>query len=323
MPRLTTLESLLFPVEEHPVFVSVKDPLSERRLPVRDKKAIINATTQHVLGIVSSGYKIVTNAEALELGRRCCSELFPKISGAEWTVSRVDAPSGAGFCHLDLTHKTCRLEAAGRSPLPDVFAPFVRVTNSYNTQRALRFDVGYFRYICTNGVVLPEAAVRFEFVHTKRALRQEISFDVKRDHMARLDAAFTDFIEAVRGCAVPYTLFQPLFAAILGLCTPKSLKSGSHEAEDWSELESYMTDLANRYTKELGGNAYALFNAVTDFASHPPTNRHVHRDSHSLERRAGEWLSDFSKKCTKPDFDLSKYFDGVRGTKPEIASNEN
>jgi len=311
MPRLTTLESLLFPVAEHPVFVSMKEALSERRLPVPDKKAIINATTQHVLGIVSSGYKLVTNAEALELGRRCCAELFPKIPGAEWAVGRVDAPSGGGFCHLDLTHKTCRLEPAGRSPLPDVFAPFVRVTNSYNTQRALRFDVGYFRMICTNGVVIPEAAVRFEFVHTKRALRHEISFNVERDHMAKLDAAFTAFIEAVRACSVPSELFQPLLAAILGVRAPKSLKTDSREADDWSEIESHLTELSDHYTKELGGNAYALFNAATDFASHPPANRHVHRDSHSLERRAGEWLSDFSQKCRKPDFDLAKYFDGL------------
>jgi hypothetical protein len=56
---------------------------------------------------------------------------------------------------------------------------------------------------------------------------------------------------------------------------------------------------------------------VTDFASHPPANRHVHRDGHSLQRRAGDWLSDFRKKCRKPDFDLAKYFDGLQAPKPE------
>jgi hypothetical protein len=307
MSRITTLEALLFPVAEHPVFVSIKDHLSERRLPVRDKKALINATTQHVLGIVSTGYKVVTNAEALELGRRCCAELFPKISGSEWTVARVDAPSGGGFCHLDLTHKTCRLAPAGGSPLPDVFAPFVRVTNSYNTQRALRFDVGYFRYICTNGVVLPKAAVKFEFVHTKRALRDAIRFDVKRDHMEKLDAEFAGFIEAIRACIVPAALFQPLLTAVLGLRKPSSFKDGNRDADEWASLESHLTSLTDRYIKELGENAYALFNTVTDFASHPPANRHVHRDRHSLERRAGEWLSDFSAKCRADGFDVEKY----------------
>ena len=116
---------------------------------------------------------------------------------------------------------------------------------------------------------------------------------------------------------MPAELFQPLLAAILGLRAPKLLKPDSREADDWSELEAHLADLADRYTKELGGNAYALFNAVTDFASHPPANRHVHRDSHSLERRAGEWLSDFSKKCRKSDFDLAKYFNELQSAKPE------
>jgi hypothetical protein len=49
----------------------------------------------------------------------------------------------------------------------------------------------------------------------------------------------------------------------------------------------------------------------------------VHRDSHSLERRAGEWLSDFSKKCRTSDFDLAKYFDGLQSAKPEITPGAN
>ena len=59
MPRLTTLDEVLFPVEEHPVFVSFtekgSEKGSERRLAVPGKKAIINRTTHRVIGIVSRG----------------------------------------------------------------------------------------------------------------------------------------------------------------------------------------------------------------------------------------------------------------------------
>ena len=67
MPRLTKLNDVLFPVEEHPVFVSLADKGGERRLAVPEKKAIVNRTTHHVLGIVSRGYRLVSNAEALDL----------------------------------------------------------------------------------------------------------------------------------------------------------------------------------------------------------------------------------------------------------------
>ena len=55
MPRLTQIDDVLFPVEEHPVFVSVHTKSGERRLSVPDKKAIVNTKNNRVLGIVSRG----------------------------------------------------------------------------------------------------------------------------------------------------------------------------------------------------------------------------------------------------------------------------
>lgn len=58
-----------------------------------------------------------------------------------------------------------------------------------------------------------------------------------------------------------------------------------------------MGGLSDRYIAEFGENAYAVFNAATDFASHPPANRFVCRERHSLQRLAGRWLSEFSEEC--------------------------
>ena len=55
MPRLTQIDDVLFPVEEYPVFVSVRTESGERRLSVPDKKAIVNTKTNRVLGVVSRG----------------------------------------------------------------------------------------------------------------------------------------------------------------------------------------------------------------------------------------------------------------------------
>ena len=96
MPRLTQLEDVLFPVEEHPVFAIVKDGSSERRLPVRDKKAIVNAKSGAVLGIVSRGYRLVSNREALEMALQCCRAVFPETNASEWEVKAADAPGTGG-----------------------------------------------------------------------------------------------------------------------------------------------------------------------------------------------------------------------------------
>ena len=72
MPRLTQLDDILFPVEVHPVFVSVHTKSSERRLAVPDKMAIVNAQTDRVLGVVSRSYRLVTNHQALDWAYQCC-----------------------------------------------------------------------------------------------------------------------------------------------------------------------------------------------------------------------------------------------------------
>ena len=68
--RLNQLDDVLFPVEEHPVFVMVRDQSGERRLPAPHRKAIVNVASQRVLGIVSRDYRLVTNHQALDVGVR-------------------------------------------------------------------------------------------------------------------------------------------------------------------------------------------------------------------------------------------------------------
>jgi hypothetical protein len=76
-------------------------------------------------------------------------------------------------------------------------------------------------------------------------------------------------------------------------------------------------------------NAYALFNAVTEFASHPPTNRHIHRDRHSLQRLVGVWMNSFSRECRQPGFALREYLkklaneDGPSAVRPGASEVRN
>ena len=91
--RLSLLSDVLFPVEEHPVFVVLRD--ESRRSPAsthRNKKAIVNTANHRVLGIVSRDYQLVTNHEALEWAYECCQNVFPNTNPAEWDVSATDGP---------------------------------------------------------------------------------------------------------------------------------------------------------------------------------------------------------------------------------------
>ncbi len=321
MPRLTKLDDVLFPVEEHPVFVSVLANGSERRLPVPDKKAIVNRTNQRVLGIVSRGYRLVSNREALDMAHQCCRTVFPETKPGEWEASATDAPSTAGYCHIDLAHNSAALDFSVVPPAerPDVFGPFIRVTNSYNGLRALAFDIGFYRKICKNGMIIPDTIIRFKFSHLRRDIGETIQFEIAKDKLAKFKTAFTDSLAGLRACAVSRPQFDPLIRGVLSLRPPQPLKPDTREADDWKTLGGHLDEMTDRYAGELGENAYAAFNAITEFASHPPENRCVHRDRHSLQRLAGSWLTSFSTECRKPGFRLDGYLVELAKPKPAPA----
>ena len=317
MPRLTNLDDVLFPVEEHPVFVSMIESSGERRLAVPDKKAIVNRTTRRVLGIVSRGYRLVSNREALDMAHECCRTVFPETKSGEWDVKTTDAPSTAGYCHLDFVHNSTALDfnflpAADR---PEVFGPFIRVTNSYNGLRALAFDIGFYRKVCKNGLIVPDTIIRFKFTHLRRDIGETIKFDISHERLAKFKTSFTEFLGGLHKCEVPRASFDPFIRGVLLLRQPEPLKPDSHEAEDWRTLTAHLGEMGDRYAGELGENAYAVFNAVTEFASHPPANRCVHRDRHSLQRLAGTWLNTFSQECRKQEFSIAKYLEELTNPK--------
>jgi hypothetical protein len=278
-------------------------------LRVPAKKAIVNLTSEKVLGIVSHGYRLVTNREALDWAHECCRTVFPETRPSEWEVKGIDAPSTGGHCQIDLVHNSTTLDfsVVPAHERPDTFGPFVRVTNSYNALRALAFDVGFFRKVCKNGLILPESIIRFKFSHQHREIGETILFEVARDRLEKLRKDFGDYLSALRTCEVSRVDFEPFVCNVLFLKQPEPWKSNTREAEEWIALMTHLNKMSDRYVNDLGENAYAVFNVVTEFASRPPSNRCIHRDRHSLQRLAGTWVSTFSKACRQLDFSLATY----------------
>ena len=318
MARLDKLDDVLFPVDEHPVFVSIAAPKGDRQLPVPDKKAIVDRNSLRVLGIVGRSYRLVSNHEALALARECCRTVFPETNASEWEAHATDAPATASYCHIDLWHKSSRLDFNFIPPeqRPDVFGPFIRVTNSYNGLRALAFDIGFHRKICSNGLIIPDTIIRFRFTHNRRGIRDGIRFDVARKLLAEYTDSFTKLLGGLRSCTVKRGDFEPLLRGVMHVRTPERMKPDSPLAEEWETLNAFLGKMCDRYKTELGENAYAVFNAMTEFASAPPANRCVHRDRHSLQRLAGSWLTSFTTACSDPGFRLDAYLTELAQNKP-------
>jgi hypothetical protein len=313
MPRLNKLEDLIFPVEESPVFARINTKDGEKTITVPDKKAIVNMNTGRVLGVVSRSYRLVSNREALDMASECCRSVFPETKPGEWVVKATDAPSTGGHCFIDLEHNSTKLDFTfvPAQDRPDVFGPFIRVTNSYNGLRALSFDIGFYRKVCKNGLILPELVIRFKFTHLLREIRQTIRFEIAHERLAKLKVSFEEYLGVLRDYPVRRDQFEPLVFTVLAINKPKHAKQGNPEARDWDTLCRHVNAICDRYADDLGETAYAVFNAITEFASNAPENRCIYRDRNSLQRRAGTWMNDFSRVCREPGFELDKYMEKI------------
>lgn len=325
MPRLTNINDVLFPVDEHPVFASITERGAERKLAVPNKKALVNRNKNRVLGIVSRGYRMVSNQEALDFAYKCCRAVFPETLPGEWGVNAVDAPSTAGYCNIDLVHNSTALDFSfvPANQRPEIFGPFIRVTNSFNGLRALGFDIGFYRKICKNGLIVPDTIIRFKFTHERRVIGESIDFEIAQERLAKFKTAFTDSLTGLRNCVLPYLQFEPLICDVLLLRPLEPIKPDSREEADWQTLRAHLAEMCARYAGELGENAYAAFNAITEFASHPPANRYLRRDRHSLQRLAGSWLTSFNDACQKPGFTMSSHLEQMGKNRAEAAARRN
>jgi hypothetical protein len=313
MQRLTNLDEVLFPVAEHPVFVHMRTEEGERRLPVPEKKAIVNRTSGRVLGIVSRGYRLVSNREALDMAKDCCRAVFPETQPGEWGVRSTDAPASGGHCFLDLVHNSTALDFqfVPAKDRPDAYGPFIRVSNSYNGLRALGFDIGYYRKVCKNGLILPQSVIRFKFTHLNRDIGETIEFKIAHDKLAKMKESIGGYFNLLKNSDVPRKQFEPLLHAVLLIRKPRTARPDTPESADWPKLEKHIAEICGRYATELGENAYAVFNSVTEFASHPPENRCVYRERHSFQRRAGAWVTQYTSECSQPGFSLQQHIEKI------------
>ena len=147
--------------------------------------------------MVSRDYRVVTNMEAVKLAMEVCQHAFPGLKGTEWEPKRVAAPSTLSYVFIDLMHRTHVLnymEIGGQGK--DPFTPFLRVTNSLNGARALRFDVGFMRKHCSNGVVFEEEVATITAAHNEEALEQ-LKVQIKTRSLDQLWKEFSGFLDEV------------------------------------------------------------------------------------------------------------------------------
>jgi len=302
-PRRTDLREVLFPVELRALhFLDEKD----RPVVLDTHRAVINSDTGQHLGVVGAGYRLVTNEEALKFGHQCASELFG-AAHSNLEIFNIHVPERPNFCRIDLIHKGYEVNVFQQ----EVYLPFLRLTNSYNASRALRFDIGYCRKLCLNGVIFESEVIEFRFPHSRVRIPETLDFKLGKERMETVRKEFGARAERLLSHELDASTAVPLFFKALELPLPKSPDDLIARGEELFEpLKLDAEARVQKYAEEMGANAYALFNAVTDFASRPPSLRDFRRSQHSMQTLAGRWLREFDALLqANPKPDLAKYLD--------------
>ncbi len=293
----TSVHDLLFDVDQVPIEAVVGSKGSTRRISIPGKKALLNQRTGLLLGVVSRDYRVVTNQEAVNLARDVCEKAFPGLSTVEWEAKRAAAPRTLSYAFIDLVHKTHVLNYwDSEIKKDDPFTPFLRVTNSFNGARALRFDIGFMRKHCSNGVIFEEEVATIKASHSKEALAQ-LKIEITSRSLPQMWDEFSKFLTSVRSISMTTDLrIQP--------AKPEDKKA---RAEGMKDLSVDLSTRLTGYQKELGSNAYAVFNTLTDIAARPPENPYFQKERDTIEKRSGRWLKELARQSQNAGFDLNAW----------------
>lgn len=300
------LEEAFFPVMEQPVrWVDFKG--NGRLIP--GYKAIVERNTGRPLSVVSNKYQLVTNREAFEIADNVVSAIFEGKSLNDFICYNVLMPQSKGSCRIDMIIPNNYNKLFGDET--ESYTPFVRISNSYNRTATLRYEIGFCRWICLNGVIFGEMGINFSVAHTNSITNKEIDRLIVSAHnrigtIGSLWAAFEQKMDVLKSIEIPASLALAIYCKAFDVMVEKE-KLTLAQKEGLSLRAEQITKARDDYFKELGNNAYAMMNVMTDYASFPKWTKHPANFIDGYQRRVGKWVDSFIEEQKKSGFSLNGY----------------
>lgn len=313
--RNTDLNTIMFSVEPSDFFVSIpkmqsslgdlaSETVSYQKVP--HYRALVNTKTGRILSVVSHSYRVVKNEEALELGKGAFRQLFGTIDTKEMDVWNIISPESGSFCHIDLVHQHHILDVMNN----EVWLPYIRVTNSYNRQFALQFNLGFVRHRCNNGMIFAQKTIVMKFLHTKREIKPEGEFSVDFKELKQLEVKFVEYTNNLKRYYVPEKFMLPIVYKAFNI-PPRPEANDAASQVKWGKrfdtIHDAVAPLTAKYFNELGPNGYATLNVLTDAASRPFGYPAQSVMIDPLQRRATDWMVEFVEQIGSKSFNFDVY----------------
>ncbi|QSR33847.1 hypothetical protein CFI10_02410 [Marinobacterium iners] len=309
-----------FPVAMKPVFIQTSegrqdlfDHTAYEQLPRH--QAVVDTDKNLTFAVVTDSYRLITNQEAYNLAADAMRTVFKMTSMKDMQCLNVTMPKTRSFCHIDLIHTKSEFEPWEK----DRWTPFVRITNSYNRTHRLRFEIGFCRWICLNGVIFGSKSVEISFAHTRQLEDAMKRWEENLAGIHELERLFVSQLRNLQRYHVPAKWMLPLTCKVFDLRLPPEAEIKRKRAEELIEFRNAIADRTSDYFVKMGEHGYAALNVLSDYASHPVGVMAPESKMDGYQHKTGEWIMDFIEQIEKRDFTFEAYLADYLDTAQQIA----
>jgi hypothetical protein len=304
-----------FPVEMRPLYMPSKGSI-ERYTELGRHFAVVDVEREHPFAVVTDDYTLITNHQAYNMADEVMRKVFQTTKAEDMQCLNVTMPKTRSFCHIDLIRKTSEF-------LPfehDKWTAFLRISNSYNRTRLLRFELGFCRWICMNGMIFGSKSIEFSYAHTRRGMNRVERFADNIGDIRKIEATLTESLHQLKRYYVPPTEMLPIVCRAFDIAATSEDLKKPRRLEALAAMRDQVRELTDSYFTELGPHGYAALNVLTDYATRPQGVIAPEASMHGLQQKASNWMEGFVSAIKTSDFSFDKYLASVRQTAALIES---
>lgn len=256
----------------------------------QERFQIVRDETSEALATVTDKYKLVTNRDFVSAVDLAADELNIRLE-----AKRAEYNNGRSYYRMILPDMEMKV---GKDP--SITQGSIDISNDYRGGGSLRILAGWFRLVCTNGMVVGEIA-------SKENRRHVGDFDVYewvKPAIAKLIDRFAT--EKVVAEALAEAPFEAIRNAAWGMgreAAQQAVRSEDLEAtSDIALVERLLANTAERYhtdlaravrenTRDIGNNLWALSQAVSEIATHRMQETATGDARQNFNAAADEWAT--------------------------------
>lgn len=304
-----------FPVEMRPLFMPTTSRIDQYTKLDRHF-AVVDVERANAFSVVTDDYELVTNEQAYRMADEVMRKVFKTVKAEDLVCLNITMPKTRSFCHIDLIHKSSDF-----SPWEsDKWTAFLRISNSYNRTRLLKFELGFCRWICMNGMIFGSKSIEFSYAHTRRGMNRIARFEDNIGDIRKIEAALTENLHQLKRYYVPPAEMLPIVCRAFDISATKEDLMKPRRVEALTAMRDQVRGLTETYFTGLGPHGYAALNVLTDYATRPTGVIAPEASMHGLQQKASNWMEGFISAIKSPNFSFDKYLENVRPTAAIIES---